>query len=217
LLRLKLASTLDGRIATRTHESQWITGPEARRVAHAIRGRHDAVLVGGGTVLADDPELTCRIDGFAAAPKIRVVMDSHLRTPLMSKLVCTAREAPVWLMHRDGADPARIKALEQAGVILLQLPASAAGVDLPAAMKILGKAGLTRVLCEGGGKLAAGLLRDNLVDRLAWFHAPCIIGGDGWPAAQGFGVTSLDMMPRFRLHAQERWGNDMLSTFRKAA
>ncbi|HEY1858114.1 bifunctional diaminohydroxyphosphoribosylaminopyrimidine deaminase/5-amino-6-(5-phosphoribosylamino)uracil reductase RibD [Acidocella sp.] len=217
LVRLKLASTLDGRIATSTRESQWLTGESARRAAHAMRGRHDAVLVGVGTVLADDPELTCRIDGFRKAPLVRIVIDSHLRTPLMSKLVRGAAEHPLWLLHRDGADPARRKALQGAGVKTMELPSSAAGVDLAAGAKMLAQAGLTRILCEGGGALAAGLLRANLVDRLAWFHAPGIIGGDGWPAAQGFGLTKLAAMPRFIPVSCERWGDDWLTTYRKAA
>jgi diaminohydroxyphosphoribosylaminopyrimidine deaminase/5-amino-6-(5-phosphoribosylamino)uracil reductase len=208
---------LDGKIATKTRESQWLTGEPARRAAHAMRGRHDAVMAGVGTVLTDDPELTCRIEGFRTAPLVRIVVDSHLRTPLMSKLVRTARIAPLWLLHRDGAGSARKHALEAAGVKLFELPGSTAGVDLPAAMKLLAKNGLTRILAEGGGTLAAGLLRENLVDRLAWFHAPSIIGGDGWPAAQAFGVVHLADMPRFVPMAQERWGDDMLSTFRRAA
>jgi diaminohydroxyphosphoribosylaminopyrimidine deaminase/5-amino-6-(5-phosphoribosylamino)uracil reductase len=216
LVRLKLASTLDGRIATRTKESQWLTGEAARRAAHAIRGRHDAVLVGVGTVLSDDPELTCRIDGFRSAPLVRIVVDSHLRTPLLSKLVNSAYQAPVWLLHRDGADPARKHALEDAGVKLFEVPGGSAGVDLSAALKALAKAGLTRILAEGGASIAAALLRGHLVDRLAWFHAPGIIGGDGWPAAQAFGVAGLVDMPRFKLLAQEQWGDDILSTFTAA-
>jgi diaminohydroxyphosphoribosylaminopyrimidine deaminase/5-amino-6-(5-phosphoribosylamino)uracil reductase len=216
LIRLKLASTLDGRIATKTKESQWLTGADSRRAAHAMRGRHDAVLVGVGTVLADDPKLTCRIEGFRQTPLIRIVVDSHLRTPLLSKLVRGAARTPLWFLHRDGAAPARRAALEQAGARLFQLPAGGAGVDLPAALRQLGGAGLTRILAEGGASLAAGLLRDNLVDRLAWFHAPGIIGADGWPAAQAFGVASLASMPRFTPVARERWGDDMLSTYTRS-
>lgn len=216
LVRLKLASTLDGRIATSTRESAWLTGEPARRAAHAMRGRHDAVLVGVGTVLADDPELTCRIAGFRKAPLVRVVIDSHLRTPLMSRLVRGAAEHPLWLLHRNGADPARRKALQAAGAKTMEMPASDAGVDLAAAAKMLAQEGLTRILCEGGGTLAAGLLRANLVDRLAWFHAPGIIGGDGWPAAQAFGIAKLAAMPRFIPMTCERWGDDWLTTYRKA-
>jgi diaminohydroxyphosphoribosylaminopyrimidine deaminase / 5-amino-6-(5-phosphoribosylamino)uracil reductase len=135
----------------------------------------------------------------------------------MSRLVRGAAEHPVWLLHRDGADPARRKALQAAGVKTMEMPASSAGVDLAAAAKMLAQAGLTRILCEGGGTLAAGLLRANLVDRLAWFHAPGIIGGDGWPAMKGFGVTKLAAMPRFIPVACERWGDDWLTTYRKAS
>ena len=146
---------------------------------------------------------------------VRIVIDSHLRTPLM-RLVRSAQEHPLWILHRNGADALRKRALENAGVKLIELPASSAGVDLLAGMQALAKHGLTRILVEGGGTLAAGLLRADLVDRLAWFHAPAIIGGDGWPAAQAFGVTALASMPRFKLMAQERFGDDMLTTYRKA-
>ncbi len=217
LLTLKLASTLDGKIATRTRESQWLTGEPARKVAHAMRGRHDAVMAGVGTVLADDPELTCRIPGFRAAPLVRVVVDSHLRTPLLCKLVRGASLDPLWILHRDGADPARKQALAQAGVRLFEVPGGNAGVDLTAAMQALAKAGLTRILAEGGGTLAAGLLRDHLVDRLAWFHAPAIMGGDGWPAAQAFGISRVAEMPRFILTAQEQWGDDSLTMYKAAS
>jgi diaminohydroxyphosphoribosylaminopyrimidine deaminase/5-amino-6-(5-phosphoribosylamino)uracil reductase len=213
LLRLKLASTLDGKIATRSMESQWLTGEAARRAAHAMRGRHDAVMAGVGTVLADDPELTCRIDGFRSARLVRIVVDSHLRTPLLSKLVASANETPVWILHRNGADAIRKQALETAGVRLIEVAGGNAGVDLTAALQALAKAGLTRILAEGGASIAAALLRARLVDRLAWFHAPGIIGADGWPAAQAFGIEHLTDMPRFTLLAQERWGNDLLSTF----
>lgn len=216
LITLKLASSLDGKIATAKGESQWLTSEASRRAAHALRGRHDAVLAGVGTVLADDPELTCRIEGFRAAPLTRIVVDSHLRTPLLSKLVCGAAEHQLWILHRDGADKLRIKALEGAGAKLIELPAAAAGVDLAAGMQALAAHGLTRVMVEGGGTIAAGLLREGLVDRLAWFHAPCVMGADGWPAAQGFGIGTLAEMPRFTLRAQRRLGSDMFSEFEKA-
>jgi diaminohydroxyphosphoribosylaminopyrimidine deaminase/5-amino-6-(5-phosphoribosylamino)uracil reductase len=215
LVRLKLASSLDGRIATASGQSKWITGTESRRATHALRGRHDAVLVGVGTVLADDPELTCRIEGYRAAPLTRVVVDSHLRTPLLSKLVRAAQTDPLVILHRNGADPARLKALREAGVTLAELPASPAGVDLRAGLAALAQLGLTRVLAEGGGTIAAGLLRENLVDRLSWFHAPVLIGGDGWPAAQGFGLESLEFAPKFRAVSRQIWGEDIVTHFRK--
>ncbi len=216
LLTLKLAASLDGRIATTKGESRWITGPESRRAVHAMRGNHDAVLVGVGTVLADDPALTCRIEGMRATPLTRIVVDSHLRTPLLAQLVRGAAENPLWILHRNGADRLRIRALESAGVKLIELPGAPAGVDLPAALRACARLGLTRVLAEGGGTLAAGLLRENLVDRLAWFHAPCVIGGDGWPAAQGFGIQILADAPKFIPLSQRRSGDDFLSEFKRA-
>src|SRR6185437_6589389 len=217
MVTLKLASTLDGRIATAGGESQWISGTEARRVAHALRGRHDAVLVGVGTVLTDNPELTCRIPGFRASQVVRIVADSHLRTSLTSRLLTTTREAPTWFLHRNGTDPARRQAFTDVGARLFEVPPAAAGLDLVAAMQALGRAGLTRVLAEGGGQLAAALLRADLVDRIAWFHAPAIMGGDGWPAAQAFGVETLAMMPRFLRQSAVPIGADMLTFLRRAA
>jgi diaminohydroxyphosphoribosylaminopyrimidine deaminase/5-amino-6-(5-phosphoribosylamino)uracil reductase len=211
LVTLKLATTLDGRIATRTGESRWITGPEARRAAHALRGQHDAVMVGVGTVLADDPMLDCRLPGYAAAPAVRVVADSHLRTHLTARLIATAARLPTLVLHREGADAARRLALEEAGVRTLEVGGSEAGIDLPQALAALATAGLTSVLVEGGGRLAASLLRQRLVDRLAWFHAPAVMGGDGWPAAQAMGLAALADMPRFRRTAARPLGPDMLT------
>lgn len=211
LVTLKLATTLDGRLATASGESQWITGPAARRAAHGLRGRHDAVLVGAGTILADNPDLTCRIPGYAARPTVRAVLDSHLRTPLTARVVATAAATPTWILHAPTADPARRAALAAAGVRLIEIPAGPAGLDPAAALQALGAAGLTAVLAEGGSQLAAALLRADLVDRLAWFHAPALIGGDGLPAIQGFGLAALLDAPRFRPLAHQPVGPDLLT------
>lgn len=182
-------------------------------MAHAMRGRHDAVMVGVGTVLADDPALTCRIPGFRPSPVVRIVADSHLRTPLISRLARSAREAPVWIMLRDGTDRIRRQAFDDLGVRLFDLPHTEAGLDLTAGLQALGEAGLTRVLVEGGGQIAAAMLRADLVDRIAWFHAPAIMGGDGWPAVQAFGIDRLSAMPRFTRHCTLAVGHDMLSVY----
>jgi diaminohydroxyphosphoribosylaminopyrimidine deaminase/5-amino-6-(5-phosphoribosylamino)uracil reductase len=215
LVTLKLASTLDGRIATRSGESQWITGKAARRAAHALRGRHDAVMVGVGTVLTDDPELTCRIPGFRPNPAVRVVADSHLRTPLRSCLCATLSAAPTWIVIREGTDPERRRAFATLGVELIEVEGSEAGVHLGQALGELANAGINQVLVEGGAKLAAALLRADLVDRVAWFHAPTVMGADGWPAAQAFGVARLNEMPRFSRVATRFLGEDVLSEFRR--
>ncbi|HET8995549.1 MAG TPA: bifunctional diaminohydroxyphosphoribosylaminopyrimidine deaminase/5-amino-6-(5-phosphoribosylamino)uracil reductase RibD, partial [Acetobacteraceae bacterium] len=213
LVTLKLASTLDGRIATRTGESRWITGEPARRAAHALRGRNDAVLVGVGTVMADDPDLTCRLPGYRPIPLVRVVADSHLRTPLTMRLLATAKTTPTWMLIRAGTDPDRRHAVADLGVRIMEVPGAPTGVDLAAGLRALGEAGITRLLVEGGAQIAAALLRAGLVDRIAWFHAPAVMGGDGWPAVQAFGTQHLAEMPRFRRHRSMPLGEDMLSEF----
>jgi diaminohydroxyphosphoribosylaminopyrimidine deaminase/5-amino-6-(5-phosphoribosylamino)uracil reductase len=210
---LKLATTLDGRIATHTGESQWISGMPARKSAHALRGRHDAVMVGVGTVLADDPDLTCRIPGFAPRPAPRIVADSHLRTPLTARIVATAHETPTWILHRDGADAARIEALTSAGVTCLETTGDEMGIAPHAALAALAQSGLTSILLEGGARLAAAFLRADLVDRLVLYQAPAIIGGDGIPAVQAMGVSLLAAMPRFRRVAETEVGDDLLTEF----
>ena len=217
MVTLKLASTLDGRIATRGGESQWITAPPARQVAHMLRGTHDAVMAGAGTVAADDPLLTCRIPGFRATSVVRIVTDSHLRTRLNARLVSTARQHPTWIIHRDGVPADRRAMFEDSGVQLIEVPGAEIGIDLHVGLAALAQAGLTRVLVEGGAQLAAALLRAGLVDRVAWFHAPMVAGGDGWPAARAFGVTTLDEMPRFVRTAWRAVGPDILSEYRSAA
>jgi diaminohydroxyphosphoribosylaminopyrimidine deaminase/5-amino-6-(5-phosphoribosylamino)uracil reductase len=216
LVTLKLASTLDGRIATHSGESRWITGEAARRAAHVLRGRHDAVLVGVGTVMADNPDLTCRLPGFRPTPIVRVVADSHLRTSMTSRLVATARETPTWMLIRHGTDATRRHAFADLGIRLIEIAGAEAGVDLQAGLLALGTAGITRLLVEGGAQVAAALLRAGLVDRIAWFHAPAVMGGDAWPAVQAFGIDRLDAMPRFIRQRATPLGDDMLTEFVRA-
>ena len=216
VVTLKLASTLDGRIATATGESRWITGEAARREVHALRARHDAILVGSGTVLADDPDLTCRIPGMERVPMLRVVADARLRTPPSARLVQSAGVAPVLIMTAHGHPPAAQAPFMEAGADMVTVPAHAVGgLDLPSLLRALGRRGVTRVLAEGGAGLAAALLRQGLVDRLVWFHAPAVMGGDGHPALEGLRLAALSAMPRFRRVALRALGDDMLSEFER--
>ena len=214
LTTLKLATTLDGRIATRTGESRWITGPEARGRAHLLRATHDAILVGSGTLLADDPDLTCRLPGARPRPILRVVADARLRTPPGARLFSIP--GPVTVATTPGEDTGARAALEAAGATLLDVaPAPGGGLEPLALMRGLARLGVTRLLVEGGGALAAALLRAGLVDRLAWFHAPAAMGGDGLPAIQPLPVDSLAGMPKFRRTAVTPCGADLLSEFER--
>jgi diaminohydroxyphosphoribosylaminopyrimidine deaminase/5-amino-6-(5-phosphoribosylamino)uracil reductase len=216
VVTLKLASTLDGRIATASGESRWITGEAARREVHALRARHDAILVGSGTVLADDPDLTCRIPGMERVPMLRVVADGRLRTPPNARLVQSAGVAPVLVITAPGHPPAAQAPFIAAGADIITAPAHAGGgLDLPSLLRALGRRGVTRVLAEGGAGLAAALLRQGLVDRLVWFHAPAVMGGDGHPAIEGLRLAALSAMPRFRRTALRAIGDDMLSEFER--
>lgn len=208
LVILKSASSLDGRIATHGGESQWITGPEARAAGHLLRAEADAIMVGSTTAITDNPDLTCRLPGLEGKSPIRIVVDSRLRLPLTSKLVATAKRVPTWIVTLAGSDPDRIAAFEAAGVEVLECPPGEEGVDLSAVLNLLGERGLTRLLVEGGAHIAAALLRHDLVDRLAWFRAPLVLGGDGLPAVMPFGTDHLDQAPRFtRLSVAELGGD----------
>ncbi|MDH3474700.1 MAG: bifunctional diaminohydroxyphosphoribosylaminopyrimidine deaminase/5-amino-6-(5-phosphoribosylamino)uracil reductase RibD [Rhodospirillales bacterium] len=216
LVTLKLATTLDGRIATRGGESRWITGHLARARAHLLRAESDAVLVGSGTAVTDNPRLDVRLPGLEGRSPLRVLLDGRLRLPLTHDLVVRAGEQATCLVTRPGNDPDRLAAYRDAGVELLEVPEDTEGnVSIAAALKALGGRGLNTVMVEGGGRVAAGLLRAGLVDRLVWFRAPRVIGGDGLPAVAGFGLEHLAGAPGFSLVSAERAGEDLVETYRR--
>lgn len=216
LLTLKLAASLDGRIATASGESRWITGPEARAQVHALRLAHDAVLVGGGTARADDPELTVRGFGAVRQP-VRVIAARTLNLPRTGKLAATAADVPLWLVH--GARPGDVKPADAAfwverGARLLPAPVARGGqLDTVAVISALAEAGLTRVLCEGGGAFAAALLQAGLVDRLVLFSAGLALGAEGWPALSAMGIDVLSEAPRFTLSDVRRIGGDAMQVW----
>jgi diaminohydroxyphosphoribosylaminopyrimidine deaminase/5-amino-6-(5-phosphoribosylamino)uracil reductase len=215
LVTLKLATSLDGRIAMADGESRWITGAAARDRAHLLRAAHDAILVGTDTVLADDPQLTCRLPGLADRSPGRVVLDRQLRIPPTARVIAEARAVATWLVTLPSAHPARQNLLRDAGVEVIAAEVDATGmIDLSAVLTLLGTRGLTRLLVEGGGRLAAALLHAELVDRLVWFHAPLLLGGDGIPAIAPLGLGTLPDMPRFERLAAEIVGEDGVTVFR---
>jgi len=214
LVALKLAQSLDGRIATATGESQWITGPEARAIAHRLRAEHDAIMVGSGTAHADDPALTCRLAGLEGRSPVRVVVDGRATLAPVSRLARTAREVPTWLL--TGADAAT-GALEAAGVRVLEVATDPAGhVDLAAGLRALAGLGVTRVLVEGGAGLAGALTAKDLIDRLYLFAGGRVLGGDGLAAIGAFGLEALADAPRFRHIHDLACGPDRLQLWTRA-
>lgn len=206
---LKLATSLDGKIATATGESQWITGDEARARAHLLRAENDAVLVGIGTVLADDPSLTCRLPGYTGRQPVRLVLDSTARMPVDAAMLDD--DYPVWLMTGQGADTSGLDSkLEK----IVGCPTDRTGrVDIASAMTLLAEEGITRIMVEGGGSVAASLLAANLVDTIVWARAAGVIGADGIGAVAPVGLDHLADMTRYRLLSQERCGPDTLDIY----
>lgn len=209
MVTLKLALTLDGRIATATGESRWITGPEARRMVHATRARHDAVLVGGGTARADDPDLRVRDMGVAHQP-VRVVATRNLDLDPAGRLGASARDVPVWLVHGPRAPQTRRTEWQARGARLIEVAENGEGLDACAMLRALADAGLTRVFCEGGGALAASLLRADMVDEIMVFSAGKLIGAEGRAGLGDLGLAALGDAPRFGLRAVTPVGGDVL-------
>ncbi len=214
LVTLKVATTLDGKIATRAGHSQWITGPGARRRGHLMRAQNDGIMVGAGTVAADDPDLTCRLPGLGNRSPVRIVADGRLRTPLTSKLVQKADKFLTWIIAMPGAEPSRLEALAQAGVEVIEVsPDDTGNPDLIAALKMLGERGMTSLLVEGGSRLASSLLLAGLVDRIAWFRAPRVMGGEGVPVVAALGLDNLGDAPDFKRVDVTTIGDDILETY----
>lgn len=195
---LKLATSLDGRIATADGESKWITGEAARLEGHRLRAAHDAILVGVETVLADDPELTVRLPGRPVDQPLRVVLDSRLRTP------ATARVAQGDTLILTASEPL---AIGDATVLQVE---TLDGRPAPAAvLSAIHRKGPASVLIEGGGQVAASFLRAGLVDRIEWFRAPILLGGEGRPCIASLALAKLADAPKFRRLGVEPVGDDL--------
>lgn len=208
---LKAAITLDGKLATHTGDSKWITGEAARVEAHRLRDGSDAVLVGVDTVLADDPQLTVRhVEG---EDPIRVVLDTDLRTPPTASILDRASGAHVIIVHAFGADQGRARALISAGAELIAVPRERRGVDLRAALSELGKRDIVRLLVEGGAKVHGSFLDLGLADRAALFIAPKIVGDPAAPSfVAGSGVDRIDQAWKLVRSTMEALAPDWLIT-----
>lgn len=187
---LKLATTLDGRIALASGESRWITGARAREFVHSLRNQSDAVMVGSETAIIDDPELSVRRGGRVVRTPIRIVLDGRLRVPKTARLYDFTTGAQTWVLCHEGSPG--VGSARASAARLLEIPGAQNGfIDLPRAFERLASEGLTSVLVEGGGRLAAAMLRADLVDEVHWLLAPKLIGADGLP---GLGELALDRL-----------------------
>jgi diaminohydroxyphosphoribosylaminopyrimidine deaminase/5-amino-6-(5-phosphoribosylamino)uracil reductase len=208
---LKSALTLDGWTATRSNHSAWVTNEQSRGFVHRMRDRVDAIAVGVGTVLCDNPSLTTRLKGGKGRNPLRVILDTHLRTPFTSQVARPDPSAPTVLVAGEHVDPRRVIAFEARGIKVIRCQESGGRIDLVTLMGILGRMSVMSVLVEGGASLAGSLLREQLIDKFYLFVAPKILGGDdGIPLARGRGPERMDECLRLTGIARRRFGDDTL-------
>ncbi|MGX1107065.1 MULTISPECIES: bifunctional diaminohydroxyphosphoribosylaminopyrimidine deaminase/5-amino-6-(5-phosphoribosylamino)uracil reductase RibD [Bradyrhizobium] len=214
---LKLAVSADDKIAASGHKPVAISGEAARTRVHLLRAQSDAILVGIGTVKADDPLLTCRLPGMAARSPVRLVLDRALRISGDSRLVHSARETPLWVLTSDMAEaPAAVK-LGAAGAQVIRVAVSAPeGLDLPSVLHALAEKGISRLLVEGGSRVANSFVAAGLVDEIWLLRGPDAIGADGVPALDAMPLDAITQSPAFRLRASETLGKDSLMIYERA-
>ena len=218
-LILKLAVSSDDRIGAAGRKPVAISGEAARARVHLLRAQCDAVLVGIGTVLADDPLLTCRLPGMAARSPVRVVLDRTLRLPATARLVHSARETPLWVMTSEPAEAPAAMKLGAAGAQVIGVPAAATpqpGLDWPAVLRELAGRGITRLLVEGGARVASSLVAAGLVDEVWLLRGPDAIGADGVAALDALPLTAITQSPVFRVRASDRLDRDTLTIYERA-
>jgi diaminohydroxyphosphoribosylaminopyrimidine deaminase / 5-amino-6-(5-phosphoribosylamino)uracil reductase len=212
---LKLAVSADGKAGLAGRKPAPITGEEARARVHLMRSMNDAILIGIGTALADDPELTCRLPGLEARSPVRVVLDTALRLPETAALVRTARTTPVWVVAGPAAGEEAERRLRRHGVEVLRCGASAGRIDPAAMLALLAGRGITRAMVEGGPTVAASLVAADLVDEAVILRAPTAIGADGIDALESMPLATLTASPRFASRGIEAVGEDSIETFER--
>lgn len=215
---LKLAVSADDKIGAAGGKPLAITGEAARARVHLLRAQCDAILVGIGTVLSDDPLLTCRLPGMAARSPVRVVLDRSLRIPAGSKLVHSARETPLWLVASDLAVAPAAARLEAAGAHVIRVPAAAApspGLDLAAVLRALSDKGITRLLVEGGSRVASAFVAADLVDEAWLLRSPDTVGADGVAALDATPLSAITQSPHLKLRASETLSRDTLNVYER--
>jgi diaminohydroxyphosphoribosylaminopyrimidine deaminase/5-amino-6-(5-phosphoribosylamino)uracil reductase len=212
---LKFAVSADGKAALAGRQPVQITGEETRARVHMMRAMSDAILVGIGTVLADDPELTCRLPGMLAASPVRVVLDPALRLPLQSRLVAGAGKVPVWVFCTKDAPAEREQMLAGLGVTVIRTDSGSGGLDFPAVLRALGERGITRLMVEGGPRVAASLLRADIVDEAVLLRGSLTIGAEGVDALDGLALDALTASPVLRLSDTQIIGGDTLQRYER--
>ena len=213
LITLKTATSLDSKIATASGESKWITGEDARAYSHVLRSRHDAILTGIGTVLADDPELTTRIDGVDHK-SVRIVLDNGLRIPSSARMLNTKDCGEIIVFTNENSDAGKIDELEKAGVTIIRTPEK---IEPAFVLETLAARGITRLMVEAGQGVLTSFLKSRLWDDLYIMRAPLLLGADGRDAFGPLGLDYLGQSPRLTLISREPCGTDLVEYYRRTA
>jgi diaminohydroxyphosphoribosylaminopyrimidine deaminase/5-amino-6-(5-phosphoribosylamino)uracil reductase len=214
---LKLAVSADGMIGKNSGERMIITGVPAFQTVQAMRTTFDAVMIGIGTVLIDNPRLTVRLPGLKDRSPVRVILDGQARLPLDSNLLHTIGQAPLIVVVGPEAPPDRVAALGDAGARIIALEAGSGGIDLARVLTTLAEEGFTRVLAEGGARVAASLVSADLLDEVVIFRAPVVVGSDGVPALSGTALSAIERSPRYRAIDTAIVGDDQMRRYARAA
>jgi diaminohydroxyphosphoribosylaminopyrimidine deaminase/5-amino-6-(5-phosphoribosylamino)uracil reductase len=208
---VKCAATLDGQIATRTGDSKWVTGTEARHYVHWLRHSMAAILVGVGTIAADDPSLTTRIDGFQGLDPIRIILDTHLTISENARVLRLSSESDTILVTGPEVSADKLTRIEKSGNRVVSSPLKDGRIDLDPLMDRLSAMGITSLLIEGGGRVVASALASGIVDKIFFFYAPKILGGnDGVSVCCGTGAEKMSRCIRVKDIALKRLGDDIL-------